>query len=428
MCQLLVAHGIDQQDNKWMVCAACYGGHLDIVKHFFGTGIDSCGRLALAAASLHGRDDVLRHLLSEEKASAEQNSDKEEKASAEQNSDKEEKASAEQNSDKEEKASGEQNSDKEEKASAEQSLDKASTSSSSSSSKSRRESAADGESDSDVPSSSQNCGTRKTESEPQFADEMPQNTQQQVRAEKVFQCSGFVDAQRWRSNINADILNRLLNADAPQFNCANALIVGALNGHLNAVEILLENKVCYLRELFKMTIDEGTTMTSLWIATAAGHLEVARRLLVVTGTDPNKGAKLTIDGKVITDLSPLCIVTSESICELLIENGAQVDQQMGNGQTPLFCACIRGNLEIVKCLVENGADINAVDELGRTPLMAAAFHGHVGLVRDLLERGARIDLATNAGGSTARDFADQSENGEIAKMLREAERQRTTTA
>uniref|UniRef100_A0A183CAE4 ANK_REP_REGION domain-containing protein n=1 Tax=Globodera pallida TaxID=36090 RepID=A0A183CAE4_GLOPA len=325
MCKLLVAHGtandIDQ-DNKWIVCAACYGGHLDIVKHFFDMGIDNCWRLALAAASFHGRDEVLRHLLSEQKAFAERSSDKEEKASGEQSSDKEGKASAEQSSDK-----GEQ----------------------------------------------QRCAAifisklRNTEDgiqnlvslvaqvralvitvfeEPQFADEMPQNTKQQVRDEKVFQCSGFVDAQRWRSNINANILNRLLNADAPQFNCANPLIVAALNGHLNACEILLENKVEYLRELFKMTIDEGTTMTSLWIATAAGHLEVVRRLLKVTGTDPNKGATLTIDGKAITGLSPLCIVTSESICELLIENGAQVDQQMGNGQTSLFCACIRGNLEI----------------------------------------------------------------------------------
>uniref|UniRef100_A0A914H249 J domain-containing protein n=1 Tax=Globodera rostochiensis TaxID=31243 RepID=A0A914H249_GLORO len=354
MCKLLVSHGkandVDQQDNKWMVCAACYGGHLDIVKHFFGTGIDNCWRLALAAASFHGRDEVLRHLLSEEKASAERSSNK-------------------------------------------------GKSSSSASSKSRRETAADG---------------------------MPQNTKQQIRAEKVFQFSGFVDAKRWRSNIKADILNRLLNVDAPQLNCPNPLIVAALNGHLKAVEILLENKAKYLREMFEMTIDGNATMTSLWVATAAGHSTVIRRLLKMKGTDPNKGAKLTIDGKAITDLSPLCIVTSKRICELLIKNGANVDQQMGNGQTPLFCACIRGNFEIVKCLVVNGADINAVDKLGRTPLMAAAFHGHAGLVRYLLEKGARIDLATNAGGSTARDFADQSGNGEVAKMLREAGRQRTT--
>uniref|UniRef100_A0A183BTU3 ANK_REP_REGION domain-containing protein n=1 Tax=Globodera pallida TaxID=36090 RepID=A0A183BTU3_GLOPA len=89
MCKLLVAHGkanvnqlltwiygffgwapSDQQDIKQIVCAACYAGHLDIVK-YFGTGIDDCGRLALAAASFHGRDDILNHLLSERKASAE---------------------------------------------------------------------------------------------------------------------------------------------------------------------------------------------------------------------------------------------------------------------------------------------------------------------------------------------------------------------
>uniref|UniRef100_A0A183CND1 ANK_REP_REGION domain-containing protein n=1 Tax=Globodera pallida TaxID=36090 RepID=A0A183CND1_GLOPA len=127
---------------------------------------------------------------------------------------------------------------------------------------------------------------------------MPQNTNQ-VRAEKVFQCSGFVDAKRCRSNIKADILNRLLNVDAPHLNCPNPLIVAALNGHLKTVEILLENKLEYLREMFEMTIDGNATMTSLWIATAAGHSTVVRRLLKVKGTDPNKGAKLTIDGKAI---------------------------------------------------------------------------------------------------------------------------------
>uniref|UniRef100_A0A183BQR6 J domain-containing protein n=1 Tax=Globodera pallida TaxID=36090 RepID=A0A183BQR6_GLOPA len=243
MCKLLVAHGTANdvdQDNKWIVCAACYGGHLDIVKHFFGTGIDNCWRLALAAASFHGRDDVLWHLLSEEKASCRQSSEK-----------KEEKASAGRSSDKEGKASAGRSSDKE----------------------------------------------------------------------------------RRKRNPSRNSL----------MGCPKILIKFGPKRSSNV-----------------------------------------------------RGAKLTIDGKAITGLSPLCIVTSKRICEHLIKNGANVDKKMGNRQTPLFCACIRGNFEIVKCLVENGADINAVDKLGRTPLMAAAFHGHAGLVRYLLKRGARIDLATNA--------------------------------
>uniref|UniRef100_A0A183CRI1 ANK_REP_REGION domain-containing protein n=1 Tax=Globodera pallida TaxID=36090 RepID=A0A183CRI1_GLOPA len=50
--------------------------------------------------------------------------------------------------------------------------------------------------------------------------------------------------------------------------------------------------------------------------------------------------------KIDIGLSPLCIVTTKTICDLLIENGAEVDHQTSNGQTPMFCACIRGNLEI----------------------------------------------------------------------------------
>uniref|UniRef100_A0A914HTL2 J domain-containing protein n=1 Tax=Globodera rostochiensis TaxID=31243 RepID=A0A914HTL2_GLORO len=108
MCKLLVAHGkanVNQlltricgffgwspsdQDIKQMVCAACHAGHLDIVKHF-GTGIDCCGLLAFIAASFNGRDDALRHLLSEEKASAERkrkaSAERKRKTSARRNSD-----------------------------------------------------------------------------------------------------------------------------------------------------------------------------------------------------------------------------------------------------------------------------------------------------------------------------------------------------
>uniref|UniRef100_A0A914HV03 J domain-containing protein n=1 Tax=Globodera rostochiensis TaxID=31243 RepID=A0A914HV03_GLORO len=80
MCKLLVAHGtandIDQDTKRMLICATCYGGgHLGIVKHF-GTGINYCERLALTAASFHGRGDIVRHLLSEGKASAGQSSDK----------------------------------------------------------------------------------------------------------------------------------------------------------------------------------------------------------------------------------------------------------------------------------------------------------------------------------------------------------------
>ena len=58
--------------------------------------------------------------------------------------------------------------------------------------------------------------------------------------------------------------------------------------------------------------------------------------------------------------------------QLLLERGANVEQQHFLGTTALHWACIRGPIEMVELLVENGADVNRVgrkfDEAGVTPL------------------------------------------------------------
>jgi len=60
-----------------------------------------------------------------------------------------------------------------------------------------------------------------------------------------------------------------------------------------------------------------------------------------------------------------------AIMSLLIEMGADVRAQAGNGITPLDCAVENLHLEAVALLLELGVEPNQVDEFGQTPLRRA---------------------------------------------------------
>ena len=49
---------------------------------------------------------------------------------------------------------------------------------------------------------------------------------------------------------------------------------------------------------------------------------------------------------------------------LLIENGANINQQGELNFTPIQNACLHGNIDIIKILLENGAKKTRVDEFG----------------------------------------------------------------
>lgn len=69
--------------------------------------------------------------------------------------------------------------------------------------------------------------------------------------------------------------------------------------------------------------------------------------------------------------------------KMLIERGADVNQQDEQGWTPLNFAAGRGDLPMAKLLVENGADPFKVGRDNRTPYMIALAAGHVEMVEFL---------------------------------------------
>uniref|UniRef100_A0A3Q0R0U2 Uncharacterized protein n=1 Tax=Amphilophus citrinellus TaxID=61819 RepID=A0A3Q0R0U2_AMPCI len=97
--------------------------------------------------------------------------------------------------------------------------------------------------------------------------------------------------------------------------------------------------------------------------------------------------------------------------ELLLQRGASVNCQDGNGRTALSHACEKGYLDAVKILVRNNADPEIVDCWGNTALMYAAVAGHADvvefLVRAFKRLGLQIDRQNKVGNSAI----------EVAKFL-----------
>jgi ankyrin repeat protein len=81
----------------------------------------------------------------------------------------------------------------------------------------------------------------------------------------------------------------------------------------------------------------------------------------------------------------------------LVQQGADVNEKLSTGVTPIMFACRSGTMDIVEFLVEQGADVNARDKNGLTPLMIAAEMGYFEICRYLIEHGADAKIQDNGG-------------------------------
>ena len=61
---------------------------------------------------------------------------------------------------------------------------------------------------------------------------------------------------------------------------------------------------------------------------------------------------------------------AETILNLLIAAGADVNSRDSKGRTPIFFACKNHHLDDIRTLIAHGADVNAKDRIGQTVLMS----------------------------------------------------------
>ncbi|WP_264336644.1 ankyrin repeat domain-containing protein [Wolbachia endosymbiont (group B) of Chorthippus brunneus] len=168
-----------------------------------------------------------------------------------------------------------------------------------------------------------------------------------------------------------------------------------------------EQKGFYVDHLFDVSPDLPSYKSTLsHMAISNGCLDIAQALLIKNGADVN-----VENSNGDTPLHQAAFWGHLDIVQYLIKNKANVKVKNNNGDTPLHEAVVRGYLEISECLIENGADVNVTYKHGNTLLYKAAIRGHLKIVKALLKKKADVNVICKYGdtplhGATVRGYLD----------------------
>eukprot|EP00347_Sterkiella_histriomuscorum_P020393 403337975 len=78
----------------------------------------------------------------------------------------------------------------------------------------------------------------------------------------------------------------------------------------------------------------------------------------------------------------------------LVEQGANVNEESQNGETPLLRACYFNRPDVVKYLLQNKANIEHRSMQDLTPLLTAIMRNKPNIVKILLENGVKLQFKT----------------------------------
>lgn len=158
-------------------------------------------------------------------------------------------------------------------------------------------------------------------------------------------------------------------------------------------------------------IDEiSGSRTALHWAVLYGHLATVRLLL-------ERGAKIETRG-----YTPLCDASdihNKTIVKMLFEH-ADAEAKDNWGNTPLHYAIIsldyHGDESIIQLLLQRGANIESRNAKGTTPLLCAISYRRYDTAQLLLEKGANIEERDKEG-MTPLLYSSGDHNGDIVQLL-----------
>ena len=179
---------------------------------------------------------------------------------------------------------------------------------------------------------------------------------------------------------NLDVLDQLVAAGA-RGDVANdygvtPIMLASTNGSAGAITRLVKAGAKVNRPL-------PTGETPLMTAARVGRLD-AVRALVDAGADVNAAERL----KGQTALMWAIAESHDDVAEYLLDRRANPTTKSSSGFSPLLFAARMGDLPMIKLLLAKGADINEEAGDGSTPLLITTIRGHADVALYMLEHGA----------------------------------------
>lgn len=162
------------------------------------------------------------------------------------------------------------------------------------------------------------------------------------------------------------------------------LIEAVMDGNLTQVQQLITNGV-------DVNAIAACNRTALSLAIQGGQIPIIQALLNA-GADPNLPDE-TDDG--LAASSPLMQAAStffatnrRDMVRLLIQRGANLNQQDAEGRTALMAALGHSNMDVIETLIEAGVDLDIQDNEGNTVLMMVELDKSTKLANLLKQAGA----------------------------------------
>ncbi len=121
------------------------------------------------------------------------------------------------------------------------------------------------------------------------------------------------------------------------------------------------------------------------------------KLVLKQNIDVNAATSYLGDTALITACEIRPPQLSNTIIQLLLNAGADLNKPAQNGDTPLLYAVKNNNPSITKQLIAAGADVNKQDTLGKTALMIATMNGNYEIVQMLIKANADVNKQDKNG-------------------------------
>ena len=150
-----------------------------------------------------------------------------------------------------------------------------------------------------------------------------------------------------------------------------ALVQAAEHGHLDVVNLLV-NCDWITDEVNDLSLSEAAQQAAVGAA-KAGHEQILEFLLDMTEVSVNGADTLSGD----TCLVAACHSGQRNCCNILLRRGAKTSVTNLSDCPPLHAAVSGGHWDITEILMKEGANMEQRDNLGRTALVVAAAEGTV---------------------------------------------------